>query len=218
MCRYWYAGHVSAIEKSDFDQFLSRNRSSSRWVPPLNFGVFFSQRASPCLTMLVSADSAGGDPGRARVLFLGGMLFSFSHQNFPCVYSYVYRIVLRRTLLTLRRTSTYEFGRMYIYLPCISSTTAAAAAVLLYCCCCCRCMLLLLPVIVCRTAVSLLWFIASDSIVFILFIQKHFTFNVYLVGTIPLGSTNCCRICRLNLPIIVHRSTYHRVSVYTIGN
>ena len=40
--------------------------------------------------MLVSPDSAGGDPGRARVVSLGGVLFSFFRQNFPRVNSYVY--------------------------------------------------------------------------------------------------------------------------------
>ena len=40
--------------------------------------------------MLVSPDSAGSDPGRARVVFVGGVLSSFFRQNFPRVYSYVY--------------------------------------------------------------------------------------------------------------------------------
>ena len=39
--------------------------------------------------MLVSPDYAGGDPGLARVVFLGGVLFSFFRQNFPRVYSFV---------------------------------------------------------------------------------------------------------------------------------
>ena len=39
--------------------------------------------------MLVSPDSAGGDPGRARVVSLGGVLFLYFRQRFPRVYSYV---------------------------------------------------------------------------------------------------------------------------------
>ena len=48
---------------------LSRKRSSSRWGPP--FGVVFARRAS-------SLPTAGGDPARARVVSLGGVLFVFA--------------------------------------------------------------------------------------------------------------------------------------------
>ena len=47
-CKYMYryVSHVSAIEKSDLEQVLSRKRPSSRSGPP--FGVLFARRASPC--------------------------------------------------------------------------------------------------------------------------------------------------------------------------
>ena len=45
-----YVGRVvSAIEKWNLDQVLSRRRSSSRWGPP--FGVVFALSASPCSSL-----------------------------------------------------------------------------------------------------------------------------------------------------------------------
>ena len=47
---------------------------------------------STYLAMLVSPDSAGGDPGSARVVFLGGVLFSFFRQKFPtCLFVRIHR-------------------------------------------------------------------------------------------------------------------------------
>ena len=73
-CKYMYryVGHVvPAIEKSDLDQVLSRKRPSSRRGSP--FGVVFARCASP----FVSPDSAGVGLGRARVVSLRRVLFSF---------------------------------------------------------------------------------------------------------------------------------------------
>ena len=53
--------------------------------PDIRCGV-----CSTYLAMLVFPDSAGRNPGRARVVFLGGVLFSFFRQIFPRLYSYVY--------------------------------------------------------------------------------------------------------------------------------
>ena len=59
---YRYVGHVvSAIEKSDLDQVLSRKRLCSRWGPPL----CGARRASPCSSL---STLPGGGLGRARVV------------------------------------------------------------------------------------------------------------------------------------------------------
>ena len=65
---------VSAIEKSDLDQVLSRRRLSSRGGPP--FGVVFARCASPCsslptLPRLASTVLASSGCGGCSFLFLG---------------------------------------------------------------------------------------------------------------------------------------------------
>ena len=56
-CVYWHVGHVvSAIDKSDLDQVLSRKRPSSRWDPP--FDVVFARCALPCSSLPTLPGSA----------------------------------------------------------------------------------------------------------------------------------------------------------------
>ena len=82
---YIYVGRVAAIERSDFDQVLSRKQLAIRCTT--RCGV-----CSTCLTMLVFPTSAGGGPGRVRVVLLGGLLLSISRQHFLRLYSYGYRM------------------------------------------------------------------------------------------------------------------------------
>ena len=71
---YRYVGHVSAIERSDLDQGLCRKRPTvaARERSTIRCGVRWM-----CLTLLVSFDSVGVSLGRARVVSLRGVLFSF---------------------------------------------------------------------------------------------------------------------------------------------
>ena len=71
-CKYMrrYAGHViSAIEKSDLDQVLSRKRLRLRWTPP--FGALIAGRALPR-----SPDHESSGLDRAHVVSLWRVLFS----------------------------------------------------------------------------------------------------------------------------------------------
>ena len=57
---YRYISHVvSAIEKSDLDQVLSRKRPRSRWGPP--FGLAFAPRASLCSSLLTLPGAASAE-------------------------------------------------------------------------------------------------------------------------------------------------------------
>ena len=56
---------------------------------------------STCLTLLVSSDSAGGGLGRARVVSLRGVLFSFFGKNIPTSYLYVYSQIHTGTCINL---------------------------------------------------------------------------------------------------------------------
>ena len=75
---------VSAIDKSDIDQVLSRKRLSSRLGP--SFGVVFARRASPCSSFptLPGAASAvvASSPG-------DGCCFRFLVKYLKSAYSYV---------------------------------------------------------------------------------------------------------------------------------
>ena len=78
---------VWAIEKSDFDQFLSRKWPSSRGGPPS--GVLFARRASPCspFRTLPGAASAvlASSPGTGCFVFQSKLLLPIPH-----MYSYAY--------------------------------------------------------------------------------------------------------------------------------
>ena len=81
---YNHVGHaVPPIETSDLDQVLSRKGPRWRRGPPL--GALIAGRASPCSPLPDPAISA---LGRARVVSLRGVLFSFflsKHPNFLLV-------------------------------------------------------------------------------------------------------------------------------------
>ena len=81
---YRYVGHVvSAIEKSDLDQVLSRKLPSS--MRSIRCGV-----CSMCTTLLVTPDSAGGDLRRVRVVSRRRVLLSFFGQNYCSDPSYLF--------------------------------------------------------------------------------------------------------------------------------
>ena len=92
-------------------------------------------------------------------------------------------------------------ANMYLYIPARYSCQVflLLLCVLLYCCCCCAA-----TACCCSSSCPgwqnlFLWFLASDSSVFFLFIQTRFVLNV------PLGSTS--------LPSIYLVNTYHASSV-----
>ena len=176
---------VSAIEKSDLDQVLSHERPSFEMQSTIRCSA-----CSTCLTLLVS--SGGGGLGRARVVSLRGVPFSFFFQNIPTFYSYVQIQInliyvmqendgwLKSSLHSLRARgvsldlidynctayccTTYEYTRMYCtYLSCTSSAAASLRVVILLLLQLQCCCLPLLFVIVCRMQNLLLWSIASDS-------------------------------------------------------
>ena len=124
------------------------------------------------------------------------LLCLFSLQDTVCGFTTEYLDLIDYNLYTVRCCTTYEY--VFVY------TCLLLWSVLLYCCCYSCCCLLLLFVIVCRTAKLLLWFSASDSSVFFLFIQTRFFFNA------PLGSTYC-RIFSVNF------FTYNTHHTYILG-